>query len=47
MHYNKQILESNNKVKTIWKIVKGETGKHSTVEENPLIMIICLIVLNL
>jgi hypothetical protein len=27
--------ESDNKVKNIWKIVKDETGKHSTVEENP------------
>jgi hypothetical protein len=31
LHYNRQILESDNKVKTIWKIV---TGEHSTVEEN-------------
>jgi hypothetical protein len=30
MHYNKQILESNNKVKAVWKIVKKETGKYST-----------------
>jgi hypothetical protein len=29
-HYNKQILESNNKLKAVWKIVKKETGKYST-----------------
>jgi hypothetical protein len=29
MHYNKQILESDNKVKAIWKIVKKEIGKYS------------------
>jgi hypothetical protein len=32
MNHNKQILESNNKVKTVWKIVKKETGKYSTEE---------------
>jgi hypothetical protein len=32
IHYNKEILESNNKVKTVWKIVKKETGKYSTEE---------------
>jgi hypothetical protein len=25
MHYNKQILESDNKVKAVWKIVRKET----------------------
>jgi hypothetical protein len=39
MHDNKQILKSDNKVKTIWKTVKDETGKHSTAEENPSIKI--------
>jgi hypothetical protein len=36
MHYKKQILESENKVNTLWKIVKDKLCKHSTVEENPL-----------
>jgi hypothetical protein len=39
MHYNKQILESNNKVKAVWKIVKKETGKYSTEEVTPPIKI--------
>jgi capsular polysaccharide biosynthesis protein len=30
MHFNKLIVESDNKVKTVWKIVKKETGKQST-----------------
>jgi hypothetical protein len=34
MYYDKYILESDNRVKAIWKIVKDETGKHSTVDEN-------------
>jgi hypothetical protein len=29
MHYNKQLLESDSKVKVVWKIVKKETGKVS------------------
>jgi hypothetical protein len=29
MHYNKQLLELDNKVKVVWKIVKKETGKVS------------------
>jgi hypothetical protein len=36
MHYNKQMLQPNNKVKAVWKIVKKETGKYST-EVTPLI----------
>jgi hypothetical protein len=32
MHYNKHILESNNKVKAVWKIVKKERGKYYTEE---------------
>jgi hypothetical protein len=39
IHYNKQISKSDNKVRTIWKIVKDETGKHSTLEENPSIKV--------
>lgn len=31
MHYNKYILESD-KVKAVWKIVKGEAVKHIAVE---------------
>jgi hypothetical protein len=30
MHYNKQISETNNKVKAVWKIVQKETEKYST-----------------
>jgi hypothetical protein len=30
MHYNKQILESDNKVEAVWKIVTKETGNIST-----------------
>jgi hypothetical protein len=29
MHCNKQILESDNKVKAVWNIVKKEAGKYS------------------
>jgi hypothetical protein len=30
MCYNKQILESDNEVKAVWKTVKKETGRVST-----------------
>jgi hypothetical protein len=39
MHFNKLVVESDNKVKTVWKIVKKETGKQSTDIEIPPIMI--------
>jgi hypothetical protein len=39
MHYNKQVLESDNKVKAVWKIVKKERGKYSTEEVTPSIKI--------
>jgi hypothetical protein len=39
MHYNKQILESNNKVKAVWKTVKKETRKYSRQEMTPSIKI--------
>jgi hypothetical protein len=39
MHYNKQILESDNKVKAVWQIVKKEAGKFSTEEVTPSIKI--------
>jgi hypothetical protein len=39
MHYNKLILQSENKVKSVWKIVKKETGKYSTKEVTPSIKI--------
>jgi hypothetical protein len=39
IHYNKQISKSDNKVRTIWKIVKDETCKPTTAEENPSIMV--------
>jgi hypothetical protein len=29
------MLESNNKVKAVWKIAKKETGKYSTEEVTP------------
>jgi hypothetical protein len=32
IHYNNQISKCDNKVRTILKIVKDETGKHSTAE---------------
>jgi hypothetical protein len=35
MHYNELIVESENKVKTVWKIVKKETGKQSRDIESP------------
>jgi hypothetical protein len=39
MHYNRQILESKNKVKAVWKIVKKETGKYFTEEVTPSVKI--------
>ena len=33
LHYNKQILTSHNKTRTIWNIVKSETGKKLRKEE--------------
>ena len=33
LHYNKQILTSHNKTKTVWNIVKTETGKKLRKEE--------------
>jgi hypothetical protein len=32
-NYNSQILESNNKIKTNWEIVKVESGKKSIKED--------------
>jgi hypothetical protein len=32
MQYNKETLESDDQVKTVWKIVKRETSKCSTEE---------------
>jgi hypothetical protein len=39
MHFNKLIVESDNKIKTVWKIVEKETGKQSTDIEIPPIKI--------
>jgi hypothetical protein len=39
MHLNKLIAESNNKLKTAWKIVKRETGRQSANTECPPIKI--------
>jgi hypothetical protein len=39
MHYNKEVLESNNKVKAVWKIVKKETEEYSTEELTPSIKV--------
>jgi hypothetical protein len=39
MHYNTDILESNNKVKAVWKIMKKVTGKYSKKEAIPSIKI--------
>jgi hypothetical protein len=36
MHYNKQLLELDNKVKVVWKIVKKETGKVSKEDVTPI-----------
>jgi hypothetical protein len=37
MHFNRLIVESDNKVKTVWKIVKKETGKRSKdIEISPI-----------
>ena len=33
LHYNKQILTSHNKTRTIWNIVKSETGKKLKKEQ--------------
>jgi hypothetical protein len=35
MHYNKQILESHHKVKTVWKTVITETRKYPALERSP------------
>jgi hypothetical protein len=32
-NYNSQILESNNKIKTTWEIVKVESGRKTTNED--------------
>jgi hypothetical protein len=34
-HYNKLIVNSNNKSKTIWNIVNNETGKHNNIHDPP------------
>jgi hypothetical protein len=39
LHYNKQLLESDNKVKVVWKILKKETGKVSKEDVTPAIKI--------
>jgi hypothetical protein len=39
MHYNKQLLESDNKAKVVWKIVKKRTGKVSKEDVTPSIKI--------
>jgi hypothetical protein len=36
---NKLILESGNKIRTIWRTVKLETGEYSTEEENKPVML--------
>jgi hypothetical protein len=36
MQYNKQILDSDNEVKAVWKIVKKQTGKVSTEGVTPI-----------
>jgi predicted lactoylglutathione lyase len=38
LHYNKLILESGNKIRTVWRTVKLETGEYSTEEEDKLVM---------
>jgi Notch-like protein len=34
-HYNKLIVNSNNKSKTIWNTVNNETGKHNNIHDPP------------
>jgi signal recognition particle GTPase len=46
MHYNKQLLESDNKVKVVSKIVKKETGKVSKEDVTPSINIIDNVIKN-
>ena len=29
LHLNNQIIHSNNKIKTMWNIIKHETGRHN------------------
>ena len=36
--YNKLILKSGNKIRTVWRTVKLETGEYSTEEENKSVM---------
>ena len=38
LHYNKLIPETGNKIKTVWRTVKLETGEYSTEEENKPVM---------
>jgi hypothetical protein len=33
LNYNSQTLNSNNKIKTTWKIVKSETGRKIIIED--------------
>jgi len=38
LQYNELLLESGNKIKTVRRTVKLETGEYSTVEENKPVM---------
>jgi hypothetical protein len=38
-HYNRIIAKSNNKIKTIWNIIKQETGKMHATEQMPSLLI--------
>jgi len=38
LHCNKLILESGNKIRTVWRNVKVETGEYSKEEENKSVM---------
>jgi len=33
LHYSNQILRSNNKSKTVWDIVKSQTGRKKMIDE--------------
>jgi hypothetical protein len=35
MHYNKLIVDSNNRSKTIWNTVNNETGKNNVIHDPP------------
>ena len=47
LRYNKLVLESGYKIKTVLRAVKLETGEYSTAEENNLVMMYANTIKNL